>query len=275
MHPIVDKLLKKTYAPQKSEEWYRLRYGMITASDLAACLGCGKFNTCADIVAKKSQPFSMEDHVSVSNPFFEWGNLFEPIAISIYEKMKDAVVHEFGLINHPSVHYFGASPDGITSDGVMVEIKAPYKRKLNGEIPKQYYYQVQGQMDVCELTECDYFECVFQKYDTFDDLRMDYVNKNYCGTYSRQNVVDFSVFRGIEFMSIAPPDENLVFWQLKDYVLQSVVRDAEFITDALKRLETVWCQILKNRENSNYMKQRSISIETEPLHPACMFRDID
>ena len=29
-------------------------------------------------------------------------------------------------------------------------------------MPQQYYYQIQGQLDVCGLDECDYLECEFE-----------------------------------------------------------------------------------------------------------------
>ena len=77
----------------------------------------------------------------------------------------DAIMHtkteEFGLIIHSQVHgengldWLAASPDGITAGNAppcMVEIKAPYRRKIiPGEIPHHYYPQVQVQMEVCDI----------------------------------------------------------------------------------------------------------------------------
>ena len=67
----------------------------------------------------------------------------------------------------------GASPDGITKDGIMLEIKCPYTRVMNGTVPPQYWAQVQGQLEVCGLDMCDYLECKLVKYDTFSDYLAD------------------------------------------------------------------------------------------------------
>jgi hypothetical protein len=44
----------------------------------------------------------------------------------------------------------------------MLEIKCPWRRRIvEGDVPTQYYYQIQAQLAVCGLTECDFFECEF------------------------------------------------------------------------------------------------------------------
>jgi hypothetical protein len=48
---------------------------------------------------------------------------------------------------HPTVAHLGASPDGITPYGVMVEIKCPYSKTLK-DIPEEYWAQMQGQLEV-------------------------------------------------------------------------------------------------------------------------------
>ena len=60
-------------------------------------------------------------------------------------------VFEFGILRHPTIECLGASPDGISDIGIMLEIKCPWKRKKTETIPEQYYYQIQGQLDVCSL----------------------------------------------------------------------------------------------------------------------------
>jgi hypothetical protein len=43
----------------------------------------------------------------------------------------------------------------------MVEIKCPWKRVIKqGDVPEQYYLQIQGQLSVCQLDHCDYIEVV-------------------------------------------------------------------------------------------------------------------
>ena len=155
MHPQLQKLLEIPKIVQKSEEWYRARENMISASDFAQALGKGKFGNQNQLIQKKCDPVD-ESAFSLTNPFFKWGNMFESVACDIYSSVNKANSHEFGLLKHPVHKFFGASPDGISDDGVMLEIKCPLKRKIGGDVPTQYYYQIQGQLDVCGLEECDY-----------------------------------------------------------------------------------------------------------------------
>ena len=40
----------------------------------------------------------------------------------------------------------------------MIEIKAPYKRKLSGLVPLNYWMQMQLQMETCNLDVCHFVE---------------------------------------------------------------------------------------------------------------------
>ena len=46
-----------------------------------------------------------------------------------------------------SIEYLAASPDGITPDGVMLEIKCPLSREIKGIPPIYYWQQMQQQLD--------------------------------------------------------------------------------------------------------------------------------
>ena len=97
--------------------------------------------------------------------------MFEDMAIRCYKQINNNIpVHIFGIIQNKNIEHFGASPDGITDLGIMVEIKCPFSRQIKKDfIPEKYYYQMQGQLAVCNLTECDYVECEFKifRYELF------------------------------------------------------------------------------------------------------------
>lgn len=160
----LDALLLSPGVVQRTPEWYAARMTMLTASDIAQALGCAKFGTRKQFFEKKCAPPESQRPFDATLPPLRWGIMFEPVACALYSCMNAGVrVHEFGLLRHPTVAHLGASPDGITEDGVMVEIKCPWRRKISpGDVPLQYYYQIQGQLEVCGLEECDYFECEFQ-----------------------------------------------------------------------------------------------------------------
>ena len=81
-----------------------------------------------------------------------------------YEKTYNTTVGDFGCISHTDYEYIAASPDGINIDdtsplyGRMLEIKNTVSRVITG-IPKlEYWIQMQIQMEVCDLNECDFLE---------------------------------------------------------------------------------------------------------------------
>ena len=117
--------------------------------------------------------------------------MFEDMAQRCYSQKNNIDVHEFGLLNNEKISHFGASPDGITDIGIMVEIKCPYSRKIKENfIPEKYYYQIQGQLAVCELNECDYIECDFKIIDT-DYEYIDYVNENNLGKKNHGIIAEY------------------------------------------------------------------------------------
>ncbi len=159
------------YIAQRSQEWYDLRKQRLTASDTAQAIGKGKFGTRDQLVQKKvNEVLGVPDNFPKHLPALKWGIMFEAMAARCYaQRHQDIEIHEFGLIPHPDLDYYGASPDGITDLGIMIEIKCPYKRKITGDVPDYYELQIQGQMAVCGLRECDYIECELQEFENQDD----------------------------------------------------------------------------------------------------------
>ena len=154
---------------QKSKEWYDFRDLRITASDFGYAL-----NKEADVLKKKV----ILDRTFFTGNAIKWGIKYEKIALLIYEHRNNVKVGEFGCISHPIHDFLGASPDGITDDGVMVEIKCPYTRIISGTPSYEYWCQVQGQLEVCELDRCDFLECKLSEYS-----REEYLEDNYNGDY--------------------------------------------------------------------------------------------
>jgi hypothetical protein len=159
---ILNNLKKQPYIKQRSEEWYKMRETRLTASDLYDAVHCPR-----SLIKKKIKNVSYN---SYAIPALKWGCMFEKIAIDIYSHMNNVNVNEFGLLINENIENFGASPDGITDDGIMIEIKCPYTREIiDKTIPNKYYYQMQGQMAVCGLDICDYIECKFKTFNTEEE----------------------------------------------------------------------------------------------------------
>jgi putative phage-type endonuclease len=149
---------------QRTAAWYAARQTMMTASDVAQALGHGKYGTARGFFEKKCGREDEQTPFESSMPPLKWGVMFEPAALAVYRARNGVRVHEFGLLRHPGVPNLGASPDGISELGVMLEIKCPYMRRITGQIPLQYYFQIQAQLEVCGLDLCDYLECAFEDY---------------------------------------------------------------------------------------------------------------
>jgi putative phage-type endonuclease len=171
---ILKTLLEKPLIKQRTPEWFKLRENRLTASDLYDAVHNPK-----SLAKKKVKNVSFN---SGAIPSLKWGTMFEEMASRIYSNINNVKIHEFGLIINDNIPNFGASPDGITENGVMIEIKCPYSRKIeNGKIPEKYLYQIQGQLAVCNLTDCDYVECEFECYNNQEEYLNNIldINENY------------------------------------------------------------------------------------------------
>lgn len=155
---------------QRSPEWYEMRHSMLSASDWGSILGMSKYGGGKNQVLVKK---CCDDVPFFTNAAMQWGIKYEAVAIQIYEHRNGVHVIEFGCIRHPTISHLGASPDGITADGIMLEIKCPSSREIDGIIPEGYYCQVQGQLEVCELDRCDFLECKLFEYDDEEEYLED------------------------------------------------------------------------------------------------------
>jgi putative phage-type endonuclease len=162
---------------QRTPEWYALRKKILTASSLAGALDKCHFTSRDELILGK-----IEETPYVSNPITEWGVKYEDVAVMFYEEMYKTKILDFGLVPHPDFDIFGASPDGICEDlnngndeyiGRMVEIKCPPKRKFTKTVLPGYWMQMQGQMEVCDLDECDFFQVKLEEYESFEDYSND------------------------------------------------------------------------------------------------------
>ena len=168
--------LKKLKLPdQRTPEWYDMRKKRLTASSLASAIGKDHFTSRDELILSKLEPKQYE-----SNAITEWGVKYEDVAIMFYEELYNVKVLDFGLVPHPEFDAFGASPDGICDDtgnleyiGRMVEIKCPPKRKFTATVPPHYKMQVLGQLEVCDLDECDFFQVKIEEYENYEDYCKD------------------------------------------------------------------------------------------------------
>ena len=164
------KFLEKLNQPeQRSKQWYDMRYDMLTASDIGSILGYSKYNNRKSVIKKKCG----EGSIFKGNKYTLHGQKYEEVAKQIYELRYNKEVDEYGLIQHPTIPILGASPDGISKEGIMLEIKCPPRRKITGIVPPHYWVQMQVQLQVCSLEQCDFIECLIEEYEDEEDYYED------------------------------------------------------------------------------------------------------
>lgn len=186
--------LMKTIPAQRTPGWFAMRATRITASTASSVLRLSDIEIglrdagLMDMDKRKKVGQVMPSFNSFAKALrlkvgieerepgtvhMEHGVKYEDVIKAIYEKAHQITVHDFGLVPHPTLDWIGASPDGIRSDGIMVEIKCPYARDPKGPPKPQYWIQMQLQMFCCDLQFCDYLDCVIKEYVDRDDYLAD------------------------------------------------------------------------------------------------------
>ena len=271
------KILKKIKQPeQKTEGWYLMRENKITASDIATAIDESKYQRDYILMKKKTT----RDRTFITSRAMSWGIKYEDVAIKIYEYRNNVNVVEYGCIPHSVHDWIGASPDGITDDGVMLEIKCPSSRKITGITPHHYWCQVQTQLEVCELDRCDFLECKLEEYGCWDDYEKDNFNddftKNSLGLEkgvivehynekTKKNIFDYSdvgilgmnVIRFIKKCKNKYKKDNdlkytgVSYWNLKKISCIPIYRNLEWFNEKLYVLKKFWDDVLEYREKSS------------------------
>jgi len=166
----IEKLMAVPMQEQRSQEWYNQRNNLLTASNIWKVFSTqAQYNS---LIVEKCKP-TVENAEAMrsisSSSSLHWGILFEPITAQIYCMKNITQLGEFGCIVHPRYSFLGASPDGINIDpssplyGRMIEIKNVVSRQINGIPLEAYWIQMQLQMEICDLEECDFIETKFAK----------------------------------------------------------------------------------------------------------------
>jgi putative phage-type endonuclease len=153
MDAKVAELLGRRYADQRSPEWLALRENMLTASDVASALGHNRYERPDDLLRKKVLKTAWAGNAATAH-----GTLLEPVARDLYDARYGKKSHEIGLVQHPKYHFLGGSADGITEDGMLIEIKCPLTRKIEDKVPKHYLPQIQLLLEILDFEDCDFIQ---------------------------------------------------------------------------------------------------------------------
>lgn len=308
MHDKVERLLNKKQYEQRTQDWYDIRRSLITASS-AACLLKKDSKTCDpyineyklnDIFDKNNKccnPYSSKNKFILDkckqgtftgNIATYWGQKYESVVTDIYSNKYNVEVLEFGLLIHDTEHHLGASPDGITTEGVMIEIKCPFRRKITGIPPFYYWIQVQLQLEICDLMYCDFVEYEFTEFETeeefLDDNTLDLkiLNKGiYIQVYTPENNSDNPINDPSKSTYIYPPKNILdnvpellkwrnlelnkksltnntryipIYWKATDNSILRIKRDSDWFNSIKPILEKEYKSILYYQKDDNFKR---------------------
>jgi len=166
----LDDLIGRKQIEQRTPEWYKQMAEIISASELGNLFAAPRQR--AKLVVSKTVPYPQRNQslavCSDKMSAFDWGIRFEPVVKQIYEYKYGTIIKELGRLHHPTDPRCTASPDGLIyhcpkneRTGRLIEIKCPVTREIDGKVPKDYYAQMQMQLQVTGLKYCDYIEAKF------------------------------------------------------------------------------------------------------------------
>jgi len=270
-HIEKQKAIKDALPPgieQRTPEWYSAREGFVTASDFHAA----SFGT--DSMRKRF----VTNKTGQGPPFLgsmatRHGVKYEDVARLLYEHYMHTKVTEYGLLPHKTVKIMAASPDGISEQGVAVEIKAPFSKTL-ADIPPEYYAQMQGQMEVAELDLADFVVCRVEELS--DVIFWKDFNTAYDKGYGYERYGAVATCEG-KFMHSTPglTPESLNKWigtvplshevtlhRVFDFRITRIERDDIYVSSMIEKLRETWDMVLDARANPS-----KVSVKTSNVSP--------
>jgi putative phage-type endonuclease len=151
---------------QRSEDWFAIRLGKATASNVHKVLaktktgyGADRANYMTQLVLERVTGTKADGY---TNAEMQWGIDQEPFARAAYEAARSVLVDEVGFLQHPTIEMSGASPDGLVGNDGMVEIKCPSSKTAlecwlaADPVESKYFAQMQWQMACAGRIWCDY-----------------------------------------------------------------------------------------------------------------------
>ena len=148
---------------QRSQEWFEKRKRRVTGSTVGGILGLSPYMTRADVMRNMVREALGAEREFTGNVATQYGTNNEPGAIIEWQMETGLQWKPAYFIQHED--WLGASPDGWTSDGGLLEVKCPYGKrddaapvfKTPDEQP-HYLAQMQVQMFVARVSLCHFYQ---------------------------------------------------------------------------------------------------------------------
>jgi putative phage-type endonuclease len=307
----INYLRSKPQPQQRTKEWYEFRRNLITASNAYKAFESESTrnqliyekcvteindnNNTNDDVTDNVKQISITKMVNV-NSTLHWGQKYEPVSVQLYETIYNTKIEDFGCIQDDNYKFLGASPDGINIDpnspryGRMLEIKNVVNREINGIPKKEYWVQMQMQMNVCKLNECDFLETQFKEYENSNDYWNDNSDKRkgvimYFHTKEGSPYYEYMPLELVSYEEVNKWQEEMIdkyqnepynyiwikdyYWKLEQMSCVLVVRNEKWFNDNINTLVELWNIIEKERitgyEHRSPKKRIKKEVETQDV----------
>lgn len=129
-HPRILKILNVPQIGQRTPEWYACRNKVLTASDAGTVLGINPFTTRRALLERKlmarvglASASQQMDKMGIIA--CEHGEKYEDEAAREYFERypENGILFNFGLVRHDTLPWLAGSPDRVTQNGILLEIK--------------------------------------------------------------------------------------------------------------------------------------------------------
>ena len=300
---VIEDLRAIPQPDQRTPEWYAFRHRYLTASSLWKVFGSESSRN--QLIFDKCKPLNIERYtgpVSIESTM-HWGHKYEPLSILLYEEHYRTKVSDFGCLPHPTLPFLAASPDGINTlessprYGRMLEVKNIVNRDIDG-IPKlEYWVQMQGQMEVCGLNECDFLETRFKEYEEEAAFVADHIpgtEWDVSASGDRKGVMMLFLVENQPKYLYAPLEVckeqttfaqweqemmalwgerhtwiKNIYWRLDEMSCILVLRNKLWFQAAIPLMQSLWDTIVQERETGYaHRAPKSRTSADQPLTPA-------
>lgn len=141
--------MAKSIIQQRTAEWQQQRTMRITGSRVGAILGLSPWQKPKDVMREMVRQYHGAPSEFNAQFVADHGVFNEQRAMLCFMRETGLQVEECGFFEYGD--RMGASPDGLTSDGGVLELKVPYSLRNGGEfksLAEQPHYAAQVQMEM-------------------------------------------------------------------------------------------------------------------------------
>lgn len=151
-------------AQQGSEIWFKLKLGVISASNASKAVAKKDSDTRLTYMSELAAQVCTGIMEEINSKYMDWGNQQEDAARSSYEFATGYEMVQVPFVFKDGLFREGCSPDGLVTESKGVEIKCPFntvhyiKFLTEDKIKPEYAWQYQYTMRILDAGEWDFVQ---------------------------------------------------------------------------------------------------------------------